>query len=80
MQAKLIPERENVTKKKYTDITSSNTPTDSLPILFDIYILKNIPIVLKIRDVQVRIIPLTRKNFIFFKFITWLIKVYDEWI
>ena len=70
MQAKLIPERENVTKKKYTDITSSNTPTDSLPILFDIYILKNIPIVLKIRVVQVSIIPLIKKNFIFFTFIT----------
>lgn len=54
-------------KKKYTDITSSNTPTDSEPILFEIYTLKNIPIVLNIRDVQVRIIPLTKNNFIFFK-------------
>ena len=67
IQAKLIPDKANVIKNRYTDITNSNTPTDSVPILLEIYTLKNILIVLNISAVQVSIVPLTKKNFIFFK-------------
>ena len=65
--ARWIPELAKVTKSIYTDIIKEYTPTASLPILLEIYIQKNIPILLKKREVTVSRIPLNKNNLTFLK-------------
>ena len=47
VEAIFIPAEARVIPKTYTDITSENTPTASSPIVFDIYMLKNVVIITK---------------------------------
>lgn len=56
----------------YTDITRPYTPTASVPILLEIYIPKNMPILLRKREVKVSKRPLNRKTLILLKKITFI--------
>ena len=67
MQARLRPEVARVTTNIYTDITKLKTPTASEPILFETYKPKTIPILLINSEVSVKIIPLIKNIFVFFK-------------
>lgn len=67
VQARLNPEVAKVMANRYTDITRLNTPTASDPILLEMYKLNIIPILFIMNDVMVRIVPLMKKIFVFFK-------------
>ena len=67
MQARFNPEVAIVIANIYTDITKSNIPTASEPILFDIYIPNIILILLITTFVIVNIEPLIRNFFVLFK-------------
>ena len=69
IHAKFIPDIARVVTKIYIAITNWYTPTASVPILLEIYTLKNIPIDCNNREVKVSIIPLYKKNLIFLKVI-----------
>ena len=67
VQARLSPEVANVIANKYTDMTKLNTPTASEPILLEMYRLNIIPMLFMTKAEIVKIIPLIKKIFVFFK-------------
>ena len=58
-----LPAEARVIPKTYTDITSENTPMASSPMVFDIYILKNVVIICKIIELNNNIKVLNRNIF-----------------
>ena len=52
VEAIFIPAEARVIPNAYTDITSENIPTASSPIVFDMYILKNIVITCNITELN----------------------------
>ena len=67
VMARLIPDVASVIPNRYTDIISWYTPSISVPIFLEIYTLKYISIILKIREVTTKTIVFIIKTLNRFK-------------